>query len=393
MSTKEKFRNTFSKMHAGPDTVEQVLKKAEQREQNTKTSVRPIRSHSHKKKKLPAAAAVLIAAALGSTAVFAAVHSNFFDNAFGTGISNKVTYLYGDDGEAVADGEPATVSYTVNTASGPVSATETFPAYKRVAVDPELAEKLIGGSVETLDQSVTVGKWTYAVGDYVFDENGNGIVAVTISNPDGISAWKETKEKGADPYTSCVFLDADGNVLSDHGENIVENSWTDTSVDVVYYIAGSKTGFAKQTLSMHVYADDPDDPTLSDPEAAYNPEEASLSIPVTKLASAKEYTGENFTVSISPLGCMITYTGDRLDNLSEYLEEEFVIHYEDGTEYTVVSDSSNEANENGGAMDDNGHTWIAFNRLADTTQISGITFSAEVVEKDDTQTEVSTTLK
>lgn len=381
MSTQEKFRNTFSKMHAAPDTVEQVLEKAQQKEPYAETSVSPVRSHLHKKRKFPAAAAALIAVALGSTAVFAAVHSNFFNNAFGTGVSNERTYLT-NDGKIVTDGKPVMDSDSY-----------TWPSYNRVAVDPELAEKLIGDSVETMGKSVTVRNWTYTVGDYVFDENGNGIVSVTISNPDGIEPLKDAMENQTDAGTSCSFSDESDGMLDDHGETVVSGSWTDTSVDVLYYITNFRTGFAPQTISMEVNAWDPDDPANDDPNADWNPEQATLSIPVTKLAAAKEYSGENFKMSVSPIGCMITYTGDDVDQLSEYLTEEFVIHYEDGSEYVVYSDSSHEDNTEGGSMDESGHTWEAFNRLADTTQISDITFNAEVSDKNDKQTEASTTLK
>lgn len=379
-------------MHAAPDTVDQVLKKAEHRETNPEIPARHVHSHSRRKRKLPAAAAVLIAAALGSTAVFAAVNSDFFKNAFGTGISNERTYLT-NDGKVVTNGEPVTTSGTVNTASGPAAFSYTWPSYNRIDTDPELAEKLIGDSVETLGKGVTVRNWTYTVGDYVFDENGNGIISVTISNPDGIEPLKDAVENQTDDGTSCSFYKENGDMLDDSGERVVSDSWTENSVDVLYYITDFRTGFAPQTISMEVSAWDPDDPAKDDPDADWNPDESTLSIPVTKTAAAKEYSGENFTMAVSPVGCMIAYTGDDAGQVSEYLIEEFVIHYEDGSDYVVCSDSSNENNTEVGSSDESGHIWEAFNRLADTTQIREIAFSAEVVDKDANQTEVSTTLK
>ena len=334
MSDKEKIRKSFSHLHASGDTLSEVLDMISNEKKSRKSIIR----------RFPAAAAACLIL-LCAVTVYAATHSEFLQNVFGTGV----------------DGQEET---TVTLEGGK---TEQYPAIERTDVDEEKAEALTGGYITAVNQSVSAGDYTFTVEDILMDENGIGAVTVHVENPNGLgldekAAVLETFGFLAETPASggqFTFLDAENYLIKD--------SLTETGATYVWYL----TPFDEQSvgedlrISFRI--------VTADGSAEDRPE-GSLTIPAPAGIPARSFSADGLTASVSPMGMKLSYD---FDKGIEKPVQELSIRYADGTEYVVKTEDLSNISVASYAGEDYDTEWIAFNRLAEPDQITEIRISGE----------------
>lgn len=255
--------------------------------------------------------------------------SDFFSGAFGTGIAGRDAYTWTD-----------------TLPDGTVFKEEYYPGVERVAVDQEQAARLLGDYVCEIDQGVTMDDFTIVVRNLVLDENGIGVVSYEISNPNGLNCdGSGNAIDVAMPRVGVTAETADGKMVDMNA--LRQEGYTDTQATFVGYLAPfyAYNGEAL-TLTVHYF----------DGEEMYDlplPVSVEKFVPVTAFGEA----------SISPLGMVLS--GDYAENLR--------IHYTDGTEYVVKSDTLYNAAVEALISDEN-DTVFTFNRLVEVKNISSITY-------------------
>ncbi|MBR6918079.1 MAG: hypothetical protein IKN38_07840, partial [Clostridia bacterium] len=157
-----KIREAFSKIRVPEGILREVNMKI------SDTETKRVYAKPRRFSRIIIIAAVLTALLAVSVAAYGLLHSDFYENAFGTGVEGSPggpRDLYDRDGNLVK--------------------TVDEPAVERVEVDPGLAEELVGDKVASVGETVTIGEYTVTVNDFVFDENGIGMVSAVISHPEG----------------------------------------------------------------------------------------------------------------------------------------------------------------------------------------------------------------
>ena len=335
-------------------------------------------------KLIPIAAALAAVLAL-SVAAYGFIHSDFYKNAFGTGVES-----YAGGPKDFYDREGNLVK-TVNE-----------PSVDRVEVDPALAEKLVGDAVASVGEPVTVGEFTVTVEDYVFDENGIGMVTVNISHPEGHVRYNKNWWNDANGFPICNFelfessegFEVKDTVLYNLGEKaaVAKGSSTETDWRVVYYVCPfsekQETGeifyvFNAATplaRSLTKEQRDSDDFNYSS-EELYD----TVKIPLTieKRVAANDFVCGDETISVSPLGAKLPLGKREIVDESDgnviyetKFAKEFVITFADGTEY-IVNDAGH-VNTGEGTLDEEAGIYhLAFNRLVDVDNIESVSITTQ----------------
>lgn len=110
------------------------------------------------------AAAVLCA---GGALAYGITHSEFFRSVWG--------------------GEAGTEIGTYQSALGE---THEFPAFERVELDIEAAERTVGEYIVSCNKTYTRGDCTFTLLEYMCDDNGMGYLCYTLENPNGLDFIK-----------------------------------------------------------------------------------------------------------------------------------------------------------------------------------------------------------
>ena len=372
-----KIKEAFSYIRAPEGVLREVNMKIEQ---EARRHERPRRYG-----KLIPIAAILAAVLALSVAAYGFVHSDFYKNAFGTGVESYVggpKDLYDHEGNLVK--------------------TVVEPAIDRVEVDPELADKLIGDAVASAGKTVTVGEFTVTVGEFVFDENGIGMVAVDISHPEGHVRYNDRWWNEENGYPTChyeLFESSEGFEFNDATLNqigskavVAKGSSTETTWRLIYYV----TAFSENQETGDIYyvfnAATPLAQSLTKEQREsddynYSSEElfdtVKIPLKVEKRVAATAFSCGDETIEISPLGAKLSLDKlevvDEIDGSTAYVTkfaESFVITFADGTEY-VVRDAGH-ANTGEGTLDEEaGVVRLAFNRLVDVGAIESISVTTQ----------------
>ncbi len=351
MTDREKIIQALAPLRASDTAVQEVWNMA-QKEQKTQRH--------------PARTGLLIAAAVVvlSVAALAAVsHGGFFNAAFGTGVKGQ---------EAV--------DVPLYAADGSVAKTEHYPTIERVEVDEQKAEELVGDYVNSIGKSVTVGDWTFTVMDCTLDENSIGALTVKTENPKGIHELKNAWEQHIEAPIGSGTVDSESGLMMDAWDYVVEDSWTDTSVEQVFYFTpfaplGADEGIVwRQTVFGEEIFNEKGE------SLGFNWEEGSISIPASEKIPAKSGACEGLSLSVSPVGLALDFDLDPFDPGppedgfgGELLTESIVLRYADGSEYVVMGDDLYNCSVS--STDSASCFWYAFNRLADADSITEIEVS------------------
>jgi len=169
MTQRELFKETFSQLHASPDTLSEVMNMA--KHENI--------TYMNKTKRHPARkliAIVAVAALLVTGAV--AVSSGFLRGASAEPGGDFLTESFGVKG--LEDTQPREIYY------GAAGKSWTQPGTEWAPVDAETAAAIVGDNIVFIGKTYTMGDYNVTLDSYVMDDNGVGILTWTLSYPGGI---------------------------------------------------------------------------------------------------------------------------------------------------------------------------------------------------------------
>ena len=327
MTEKELIQRSLSCLHASENTVQEVIHMAE-----TKKS-----THRGRTIALVALAACLIfALAVGVAASEVRTFrldepismDRIIDDAFGTGIAGHDAYEV-DTGLSI----------------------EQYPAVLRVPADAVLAEQLIGYYYNELGEGLRFGGYTVSLHGYFLDENGVGVLAFEVENPDGIGLCKYATGIG-DTVPPLIFhlTDSRGNAV-DMNCFAETGSFSDTHALYFAYITPFFPFEPGMTLTFSI------EWMMEDESSGY-----SCVLAPEKRIPAKSFEAGGIRFSVSPLGFVTDAEYPPAGSLS--------LVFADGSEYLVESDT--EHNFASSSIIRDGGIGLAFNRLVDPENISSV---------------------
>ena len=312
----------------------------------------PVMKHmEHKRARRSVKSIVLIAvvaAFLMTTALAAVAVKNFYDTAYGDkGLENSASYI-SDDGE------------------------EIIPGHEWVEANPEAAEIIVGDYVQSYDKSVSAKGYTLTVEDVLIDEHGMGAVTYTISNPEGVdyTLWTEDgsgKFSLAETSISNIIIDTDAGMVDEYHVIDLENT-TETEIHAVAYVESIDTLPEGATLYAYInYRDMSEDGKYSYVAG----ESERIAISTEKRAPAASFVCDKGEILLTPVSMYADVEG-WFENV--FHVKDMVIHYKDGSEYTVRSSEPYMVNTISGAY--LGYVEVLFsmfNRIVDVANVECIT--------------------
>ena len=366
-----RFKRALSSMEASDETIERIMRMAEkedrQKAQQEQMFSQVVGTGSHGKKtpraprgRLRVRTAVAIAAttALVASAAYAAVNVDFAQLAFGP------------KGNADVEAHTVVEQDCINPVTGEPKSW-VAPSRTWADVDEQTVERLLDGYV--FDAGLTTAEshgYTLTVGQCVMDENGNGIAAITIENPDGVDI--------ADAGYGEVYLSNDAPVFELVESPDGESPWdirivrdveasTDTKLVGAAYFGPFRGTIGEGLVWSLASRGDGGQSSVQATNAAGE----STYLPAATV-SAKEFKGEDgSTVELSPIG-MVKHPG----SVDQHVRE-VVIRFTDGTEYTVTRWGVDDPVVN--AVLSYGYGWEneddgahMFNRLVDVDAVESI---------------------
>ena len=184
MTERELFKETFSQLHASPDTLTEVMNMA--KHENI-TYMNRTRKPVKKIVALVAVAALLVTGAV-------AVSSGFLLGASAEPGGDFLTESFGAKG--LEDTQPREVDVEGADKSWTQPGTEWAP------VDEETAAAIVGDNVVFIGKTYTMGDYTITLDSYVMDDNGVGILTWTLAYPGGIPNVLYDENSGQFSFTS-----------------------------------------------------------------------------------------------------------------------------------------------------------------------------------------------
>ena len=323
-----RFKRALASMDASDETIERIMRMAEKEDrqkaqkeqafsQVAGTSFQRKKASRAPRGRLRVRTAVAIAAttALVASAAYAAVNIDFTQLAFGP------------KGNSDVEAHTVIEQDCINPVTGEPKSW-VAPSRTWVDVDEQTAERLLDGYVFDAGLTAESHGYTLTVGQCVMDENGNGIAAITIENPDGVDI--------ADAGYGEVYLSNDAPVFELVESPDGESPWdvrivrdveasTDTKLVGAAYFGPFRGTIGEGLVWSLVSREDGGQSAVQATNAAGE----STYLPAATLP-AKEFKGEDgSTVELSPIG-MVQHPARADQHVRDV-----VIRFTDGTEYTV----------------------------------------------------------
>ena len=375
-----RFKRALSSMDASDETIERIMRMAEKEDRQKaqqEQAFSQVAGSSSQGKKAPRAprgrlrvrTAVAIAAttALVASAAYAAVNVDFTQLAFGP------------KGNADVEAHTVVEQDCINPVTGEPKSW-VAPSRTWADVDEQTAERLLDGYVFDAGLTAESHGYTLAVGQCVMDENGNGIAAITIENPDGVDI--------ADAGYGEVYLSNDAPVFELVESPDGESPWdvrivrdveasTDTKLVGAAYFGPFRGTIGEGLVWSLASRGDGGQSSVQATNAAGE----STYLPAATLP-AKEFKDEDgSTVELSPIG-MVQHPARADQHVREA-----VIRFTDGAEYTVYRWGVDDPVVNnvlsygyGWENEDDGAR--VFNRLVDVDAVESIVLRG-VIRADD----------
>ena len=313
------------------------------------------------------AVAIAATTALVASAAYAAVNVDFTQLAF----SPK--------GNADVEAHTVVEQDCINPVTGEPKSW-VAPSRTWADVDEQVAERLLDGYVFDAGLTAESHGYTLTVGQCVMDENGNGIAAITIENPDGVDI--------ADAGYGEVYLSNDAPVFelvqSPDGESpwdvrIVRDTEasTDTKLVGAAYFGPFRVTIGEGLVWSLVSREDGGQSSVQASNAAG---ESTYMLATT--LPAKEFKGnDGSTVELSPIG-MVQHPA----SVDQHIRE-MVIRFTDGTEYTVYRWGVDDPVDNtvlgyGYGWENEDDCARVFNRLVDVDAVESVVLRG-VIRVDD----------
>lgn len=339
MNDYEMIHKSLSCLHASADTIEEVMKMAENE-----------RKPRHTERRI-AAIAFAAALAFALTLTASAYHKSdiatdihkgidfekFVDVAFGTGVKGHK-------------------AYETKVTSPDGTETVYFPNFERVEADTELAEGLIKPYLNEINKEIKFNGYDLKLYNYAMDENGFGVLCFELENPDGIG-FSEMMGKTAEDGVMQLRIE----LLTKEGKRYDIHFWAENA------------SFS-DTHALYVAYFTPFEPVDGNPltlKIVWDGEESGeydVTLACNKLIPSKNFTTESADFKISPIG-MLTDA-----DISRF-KERIVLCYTDGTEYVVADDYI--CNYCGSIVEKDGApvgVAYAFNRLVPVEMIDSVVY-------------------
>ena len=323
-----RFKRALASMDASDETIERIMRMAEKEDRQKaqqEQAFSQVAGTSSQRKKAPRAprgrlrvrTAVAIAAttALVASAAYAAVNVDFTQLAFGP------------KGNSDVEAHTVVEQDCINPVTGEPKSW-VAPSRTWVDVDEQTAERLLDGYVFDAGLTAESHGYTLTVGQCVMDENGNGIAAITIENPDGVDI--------ADAGYGEVYLSNDAPVFELVESPDGESPWdvrivrdveasTDTKLVGAAYFGPFRGTIGDGLVWSLVSREDGGQSSVQASNAAGE----STYLPAATLPAKEFKADDGSTVELSPIGMVQHPAG------ADQHVREVVIRFTDGTEYTV----------------------------------------------------------
>ncbi|MDR1330175.1 MAG: hypothetical protein LBK23_11305 [Oscillospiraceae bacterium] len=244
-----------------------------------------------------------------------------------------------------------------------------LPAWERVPVDESLADRLIGGYITAVDQSISRNGYTLTAEANLYDPStGCGLIYYTLKNPNGISGYQTFQDGEVWFDSTTVFAEVRGVRSSApvFGKQYIDEGKSgDTRLYICeFYISVSNKPLSDILLVFGEYVPDKNG-------YIYGKEEEKIKIPLAahNLSGAVFYTpGGDGAIKASPIGINIDAIALGLEHADEI--KYVALEYADGSRY-VVSDDAGFVNNSSYSLqpDGGGSRTYTFNRLVDIDNV------------------------
>ena len=331
MTQRELFKETFSQLHASPDTLTEVMNMA--KHENI--------TYMNKTKRHPARKliAIVAVAALLVTGAVAAASSGFLVDAFGD--------------KGLTDYEPMEIPKGNGNSY-------TLPGMEWDSVDEETAAALVGEAVTAIGETIAMGDYTVTLDSYVMDDNGVGVVTWTVANPNGVGQVDEAG-RGIVYFGPASFM-AEPDFRSGSGDFI--NSYcvrddsltTDTELHLVSYIATSCDVASTDGVVLNLNI---------------SGEKKEIVFPAADVVESVVFDAGEYTAYVSPMSILFEAPfGEGAEN--PWVPGNLRIQFADGTEYVCQQEEPYMDNTIFGSYGDDGLVYV-FNRLIDPAEVASAT--------------------
>ena len=347
MIDKKVFQQTFSALHASPDTLSEVYKVVRKEE---------------RKSRHPLSKTVLIAAvlALCVTVAGAVGIANLIKARVTPADSVTAADLHAFGADSISSDTPVVLDNSGQALN--------LPRMERVAVDAETMQRLVGDYLSTVDAAVEADGYTISLKTFLIDENGSGFMTYTLSNPAGVSYDDFGYGQVGIPMNPILYIgEVDGHAM-DSNIYLDTDASTDTELHLVMYFSDFGNWQKGDELLFSVNnGSDAERRVISITPQAY--------LPVTTFTAE---SGD--TVTVSALGIRMRNPAAADDAVTEVVLDELVLHMADGSQYVVQSEEGNIMNWVVGlCMVDEDYRIIgsaySFNRMVDVDAVTSVTYA------------------
>ena len=352
MIDRKLFQQTFSALHASPDTLSEVYKVVRRNK----------RHHTITKGMLIAAVLAMCITVAGAVGIATLIKADVAPadsitdadrNAFDKDtVGSDTPLVLGNDGQPI-----------------------NLPRMERASTDTATVQRLLGDYLCTVNATMEVDGYTIKLNTFLIDENGSGFLTYTLSNPNGV----EPDENGyGEVYTPLdpspiIGDDLQSYKYMDAKTYLDTAATTDTEMHLVLYFSDFGFWHKGDDLIFAVVRQSGGDwgGTISISPIAY--------LPVTTFTSE-----DGSTVEVSALGIHMDKPSAITNQISDLNPKELVLHMKDGSRYAVQSDRENVLNWVVGLCtvdenhDENGCTY-SFNRLVDVDEIESVTAEGHTI--------------
>ena len=344
MIDRKLFQNTFSTLHASPDTLSEVYKVV----------------HKEQKHRHPFSKGMLVAAVLAMciTVAGAAGIANLIKADVTPASSVTAADLHAFDADSIRSDMPVMLDN-----SGQVV---DLPRMERVALDAETMQRLVGDYLSTVDATVEADGYTISLKTFLIDESGSGFLTYTLSNPNGVSYADYGYGQVGTPMAPILYIGEVGGHAMDAYTYLDTAASTDTELHLVLYF----NDFGHWQKG---------DALLFSVKSSANGDRSAICIIPRTYLPVTTFTAENGdTVTVSALGIRMPTPAAAADAVTEVTLDELVLHMTDGSRYVVQSEEDNIMNWVVGLCiaDEDYHSIgnaFSFNRVVDVDTVTSVT--------------------
>ena len=243
---------------------------------------------------------------------------------------------------------------------GNVVKVEHYPAMERVALEEEMARDLVWDHIVEINQGLTVDDYAIVVRYLLLDENGVGLLAYDVDNPNGHGLNEGGNPIDGTPKLSLV-LDRNGGGMMDTRTYAQTDSFTATHASFICYFTPFSEFTASDGLTVTIAANEGE---------RMHSFPLELDVDSSDLVESTDYVTDGAIASLSPMGMYLT-CDINARHQGEVVYDNITINYEDGSAYTVKGEDLVNLTVSS-KNSDHRSCWYAFNRLVDPNSVTTI---------------------